>query len=151
MWSIWVRNTLQWLGCADPCDSMERLYEGDPARESHEAMIVTWRDQLGIRSEFHAQQLIERSILNQDLRTALLAVAQEANTNGIISAKRLGRWLKKVHGKICQGPVHHAIQNIRGIYDVEARERLGKSVGDGESGGIKSVVFVQVAAEGRWV
>ncbi len=103
MWSIWVRNTLQWLGCADPCNSMERLYEGDPARESHEVMIVTWRDQLGISAEFHAQQLIERSVLNQDLRLALLAVAQEANTNGIISAKRLGHWLKKVDGKICQG------------------------------------------------
>ena len=102
MWSSWVRNPLQWLGCADPCDSMERLYQGDPARESHEVMIVTWRDHFGLGTEFHAQQLIDRSLLNQDLRTALLNVAQEKNTSGIISAKRLGMWLKKVDGKICQ-------------------------------------------------
>ena len=81
---------------------MERLYQGDPARESHEVMIVTWRDHFGLGTEFHAQQLIDRSLLNQDLRTALLNVAQEKNTSGIISAKRLGMWLKKVDGKICQ-------------------------------------------------
>ena len=67
MWSSWVRNPLQWLGCADPCDSMERLYQGDPARESHEVMIVTWRDHFGLGTEFHAQQLIDRSLLNQGL------------------------------------------------------------------------------------
>jgi hypothetical protein len=33
----------------------------------------------------------------------LLAVAQEKNTSGAVSAKRLGQWLKKVDGKICQG------------------------------------------------
>ena len=103
MWSAWVRNPLQWLGCADPCSSMERIYEGDPERETHETVICAWRDHLNIASEFHAQQLIDRSVLNQELRTALLAVAQAQNSAGIISAKRLGLWLKKVDGKVCQG------------------------------------------------
>jgi putative DNA primase/helicase len=103
MWSSWVRNPLQWLGCADPCDSMEQLYQGDPEREAHEVMIVIWRDHFGLDVEFHAQQLIERSLLNQELRTALLNVAQERNSSGVISTKRLGQWLKKVDGKICQG------------------------------------------------
>ena len=76
MWSAWVRNTLQWLGCEDPCKSMEQLYQGDPLREEHETMIVIWRDHLDIGSEFHAQQLVERSLFNQELREALLAVAQ---------------------------------------------------------------------------
>jgi putative DNA primase/helicase len=103
MWSDWVRNPLQWLGCADPCDSMERIYQGDPEREAHETMIVVWRDHLNVGSEFHAQQLIDRSVLNQELRTALLAVAQIPGGTGIISAKRFGHWLKKVDGKVCQG------------------------------------------------
>ena len=103
MWSAWVRNTLQWLGCEDPCKSMEQLYQGDPLREEHETMIVIWRDHLNIGSEFHAQQLVERSLFNQELRDALLAVAQAQNSSGVISTKRLGRWLKRVDGKICQG------------------------------------------------
>jgi hypothetical protein len=53
-------------------------------------MIVIWRDHLNIGSEFHAQQLIDRSLLNQELRNALLNVAQVPNSNGVISAKRLG-------------------------------------------------------------
>ena len=66
-------------------------------------MIVIWRDHLNIGSEFHAQQLVERSRFNQELRDALLAVAQAQNSSGVISTKRLGRWLKRVDGKICQG------------------------------------------------
>ena len=102
MWSAWVRNPLQWLGRADPCSSMEQLYEGDPLREAHEAVVLAWRDVIGLGSEVHAQQVIDRSNLLQELRTALLAVAEEQTSRGFISAKRLGRWLTKVDGKICQ-------------------------------------------------
>ena len=82
---------------------MERIYRGDPARETHEIVICTWRDHLGLGSEFYPQQLIDRSVLDQELRTALLTVAQAQNSNGIISAKRLGNWLASVDGKACQG------------------------------------------------
>ena len=103
MWSAWVRNTLQWLDCADPCDSMEQLYQGDPERAEREEMIVVWRDHLGVGSEFLAQQLIERSLFNQELREALLAVAQAPGGSGVVNTKRLGHWLGRNVGKICHG------------------------------------------------
>jgi hypothetical protein len=101
MWSSWIRNPLQWLDRADPCGSMQQLYEGDPAREAHEAVVLAWRDAITIGTEVHAQQIIDRSNLIQELRTALLVVAEERNSRGFINAKRLGRWLTKVEGKIC--------------------------------------------------
>jgi putative DNA primase/helicase len=90
MWSNWVRNPLQWLDRADPCGSMEQLYKGDPARQAHEAVVFTWRDYIGIGSEVLAQYVIDRALLIQELRTALLAVAEDRNAHGFISAKRLG-------------------------------------------------------------
>jgi hypothetical protein len=48
-------------------------------------------------------QIIERAALIQELRNALLAIAEERARPGVISAKRLGRWLKKMDGKISHG------------------------------------------------
>jgi len=103
MWSTWVRDTLRWLDRDDPCRSMERLRENDPAREAHTAVVIAWRDALGIGSKVQVQQIIERANLIQELRNALLAVAEERSRPGFISAKRLGWWLGKMDGKISSG------------------------------------------------
>jgi hypothetical protein len=103
MWSTWVRDTLRWLDRADPCRSMDRLRENDPLREAHTAVVIAWRDALGIGSKVQVQQIIERASLIQELRNALLAVAEERARPGFISAKRLGWWLGKMSGKISGG------------------------------------------------
>jgi hypothetical protein len=103
MWSTWVRDTLRWLDRADPCRSMDRLRENDPLREAHTAVVIAWRDALGIGSKVQVQQIIERAALIQELRNALLAVAQERTRPGFISAKQLGAWLRKMDGKISGG------------------------------------------------
>jgi hypothetical protein len=100
MWSTWVRDTLRWLDRADPCRSMDRLRENDPLREAYTAVVVAWRDALGIGSKVQVQQIIERANLIQELRNALLAVAEERARPGFISARRLGWWLGKMDGKI---------------------------------------------------
>ena len=103
MWSTWVRDTLRWLDRADPCRSMDRLRENDPLREAHTAVVIAWRDALGIGSKLQVQQIIERAALIQELQNALIAVAEERARPGFISAKRLGWWLKKMDGKISNG------------------------------------------------
>ena len=82
---------------------MDRLRENDPLREAHTAVVIAWRDALGIGSKLQVQQIIERAALIQELRNALLAVAEERARPGFISAKRLGWWLKKMDGKISNG------------------------------------------------
>ena len=103
MWSTWVRDTLRWLDRADPCSSMERLRENDPLREAHTAVVIAWRDALGIGSKVQVQKIMERANLIQELRNALLVVAEERSRPGFISAKRLGWWLGKMDGKISGG------------------------------------------------
>ena len=82
---------------------MDRLIENDPLREAHTAVVVAWRDALGIGSKVQAPQIVERANLIQELRNALLAVAEERTRPGFISAKRLGWWLAKMDGKISNG------------------------------------------------
>jgi hypothetical protein len=100
MWSTWVRDTLRWLDRADPCRSMDRLRENDPLREAHTAVVIAWRDALGIGSKVQVQQILERAGLIHELRNALLMVAEERARPGFISAKRLGWWLGKMDGKV---------------------------------------------------
>jgi putative DNA primase/helicase len=103
MWSRWVRDALRWLDRADPCRSMDPLREKDPSRIAHETVVLAWRDAFGIGTEVRAQQLLERANLSQELRSALLEVAEERTRSGFISPKRLGRWLAKVEGEISNG------------------------------------------------
>jgi putative DNA primase/helicase len=100
MWSSWVRDTLRWLDRADPCRSQGQLYENDPLREEHTAVVIAWRDALGIGSKLRVQQIVERANLMQELRNALLEVAEERSRPGFISLKRFGWWLKGVDGKV---------------------------------------------------
>jgi hypothetical protein len=72
-------------------------------REEHTAVVIAWRDALGIGSKHQVPQIIERANLIQELRNALLAVAEERGRPGFISAKRLGWWLGKMDGKISNG------------------------------------------------
>jgi hypothetical protein len=100
MWSTWVRDTLRWLDRADPCRSMDRLRANDPLREEHAAVVIAWRDALGIGSKVVMQQILERANLIRELRDALLDVAGERARPDVISAKRLARWLVRMDGKI---------------------------------------------------
>jgi putative DNA primase/helicase len=109
MWSHWVRDALVWLGCADPCDTIELIRTGNPEREKHEAVVLAWRDQFGLGTVVTVRELIEAAtpdqfvlqppITSQRLYDALLAVAGDNRHRGSISNDRLGRWLSKVNGK----------------------------------------------------
>jgi putative DNA primase/helicase len=113
MWSHWVRDALIWLGCADPCSTIELIRAGNPERERHEAVVLAWRDHFGLSTIVTVRDLIEASTpgqyvlqqpsTSQRLYDALHAVAEDHRHHGSISNDRLGRWLGKVNGKFEKG------------------------------------------------
>ena len=47
-WSKYVRRALIWLGCADPCSSMEQAREDDPELGELRELLDAWRNEFGI-------------------------------------------------------------------------------------------------------
>jgi bifunctional DNA primase/polymerase-like protein len=108
MWSTWVRDALLWLDCDDPCSTMETIRANDPEREAHEAVTLAWLDCIPWNNEMRIQGLIDQAnkmdLLGTHqhaaLREALFLVAEDPRRTGFLSSDRLGRWLRKVDGRI---------------------------------------------------
>jgi hypothetical protein len=98
-WSRRIREPLIWLGAADPCKTMVKVREGDPLLEALQAVVAQWKLHLGTASSFTVQAVIGRATVEADFHAALLTVAASKN-NGTVSNDRLGRWLKRVEGRI---------------------------------------------------
>jgi hypothetical protein len=101
VWSRRVREALVWLGEKDPCESVEKVRENDPQRDSLEAVITGWLRVLGLNA-YNAQEVINLALGVPDFYSALMAVAP-APRGSVISAVSLGRYLKRVQGKIVNG------------------------------------------------
>jgi hypothetical protein len=101
-WSQRVREALIWLGEADPNDTIDKTRGNDPATEALIAVLLQWNQHLGASASYTVQELINHAVNTPSFYAALLnvAVGRTANT---ISNGRLGRWLKRVEGKICNG------------------------------------------------
>jgi hypothetical protein len=57
---------------------------------------------LGMNSAHTVQQVIERAVIVSAFYTALMNVAA-SKSGGSVSNDRLGRWLKRMQGKIVHG------------------------------------------------
>jgi hypothetical protein len=101
-WSRRVREPLIWLGEADPCDTVAKVRENDPMRDALAAVLMQWKKHLGVFLAHTVQQVIEHAINASTFYTALMNVAA-SKTGGSVSNDRLGRWLKRVEGKIVNG------------------------------------------------
>jgi putative DNA primase/helicase len=62
-------------------------------------VLVQWRDNLGMLTAYTVQQVINRAINVNDFHVALLNVAS-SRTGSVVSNERLGRWLRKVEGRV---------------------------------------------------
>jgi hypothetical protein len=101
-WSFRIREPLVWLGKLDPCETLGEVRENDPNRAELATVIMQWKDQLGVGAKYTVQQVIERAVNIPSFYTALLMVAP-ARTGSMVSNIALGRWLKRVQGKIVNG------------------------------------------------
>ena len=89
-WSDLVRSALVWLGCADPCESIQEAREDDPELSALRAVVEAWRAGLGLTTPYTTGDLItlagqrEEAVMGEptdykhpDLRNALLEIAGE--------------------------------------------------------------------------
>jgi hypothetical protein len=100
-WSRRIREPLVWLGQGDPCDTVIRVRNSDPARNELQAVVTQWERYLSPEKAYTVQEVIGRAIGEVDFQTALVNVA--VGRAGLVSNDRLGRWLKRVEGKIVNG------------------------------------------------
>jgi putative DNA primase/helicase len=116
-WSRRVREALVWLGCADPCDSVESVRADDPQRSDLAAILAQWKQHLGFFKRYTAADVIEcatfkgsaRSVggkivlesARADFKHALLSVAGSGGER--INHQKLGIWLARNEHKIVDG------------------------------------------------
>jgi putative DNA primase/helicase len=101
-WSHRIRNPLLWLGCEDPCGTIRKVKAEDPDVMALTAVIALWCEHIGLQKEVTVQQIINHSLIANDLLVALMTVAA-AKSGNVISHDRLGRWLSKNQGRIVDG------------------------------------------------
>jgi hypothetical protein len=98
-WTQRVRKPLVWLGHPDPCDTMATVREEDPDASQWRTVVSQWKQHLGTSSTFTVQEIIGRAINIVEFHTALRTVAGSKNGQ-LVDNARLGRWLKRVQGRI---------------------------------------------------
>lgn len=106
-WSRVVRSALIWLGCEDPCATMEAARDDDPVMTSLRAVFGSWHAALGDawKSAAEVKQAAEsrmfESLTHPELNEALKDVAEDRR--GDISSKRLGKFLTRYKGRVVDG------------------------------------------------
>ena len=106
-WSDLVRRPLVLLGQEDPCKSLHVLERDDPQRIELLQMMQAWGAVFGNESKTAREAVAEAtdetyvSGKGKALRDAMEAVA--ADRAGQINLKRLGKWLSRNAGRICDG------------------------------------------------
>jgi len=114
-WSRLVREPLVWLGLPDPVDSLRVLEEADPERTQLRSMLMAVHGAVASR-QFKVAELLQSARVKhqagwidedspieagrQALEEALQAVCER---NGELNARALGKWLRRMNGRIEQG------------------------------------------------
>jgi len=102
-WSDLCRQSLLWLGCADPTDSVFEAMEEDPDRELLGRLLTTWEAEFG-KAPAMVRNAVKRALdsyaKNADLYEVLHDIADDHEK---INRRRLGRWIKRQSGRIVDG------------------------------------------------
>lgn len=99
-WSDNVRSALVWLGCADPCDTMEKARNDDPELGKLVAFFEAWSEELGTDGEYKASDLVQTvTEFGEDHPLLREAVMTIAGHRGAIDANKFGNWLKRNRNK----------------------------------------------------
>jgi len=109
-WSDLVRSSLVWLGCADPCASMDMARAEDPIRAARAALFGAWQKELGLNPAGFTVQILAQSaealaeggFVNPSFREACLEVAGD-RAGTTISVRRLAKWLSSNNNNIMGG------------------------------------------------
>lgn len=132
-WSATIRGPLVWLGMVDPCVTRKHVIEDDPDRERAVALLGAWHSAVGDQ-QIQTAQIVRRAETDEDLKSALLAVASERNNPDCIDPRRVGHFCREWENRVVSGfalrrcgEVHHAV-----TWKIEKMET-------GELGGLRGV------------
>lgn len=100
-WSDLCRQSLLWLGRADPSTSIFEAMQEDPDREQLGRLLVAWHTVFGDTPTM-IRDVIKKAAfpVNEEFKETLMDIAGE---NGDINRRRLGRWIKQHIGQIVDG------------------------------------------------
>jgi hypothetical protein len=101
-WSHRIREPLIWLGRVDPCETLAEVRNSDPHRDLLIAVIMQWQAHLSLNTKYTVQEVIALAVNTPSFYTALMGVAA-SRSGHTVSNSNLGRWLKRVQGKIVNG------------------------------------------------
>jgi hypothetical protein len=101
-WSFRVREALIWLDRIDPCETLAKVRDSDSHKDELVTVVEQWRQHLVVDQAYTVQKIIEQALISSDFHNSLLAVATTPS-GAMVSPIRLGRWLKRVKGKIVSG------------------------------------------------
>lgn len=110
-WTRAVRSPLVWLGCADPCETMEEVCAEDPVLGMLRQLLSAWRrtttepktarELVEFATNYDTLKLSEDEMKRRDaLRTALATVAPSARNGAPINEKLLGYKLRDLQDRI---------------------------------------------------
>lgn len=113
-WSATIRAPLVWLGMGDPCVTRKHVIEDDPEREQAVALLGAWYSAVG-DGALRSSQIVKRANTDEELKTALLAVASERDNPNNIDPRRIGHFCRDWEDRVVSGfalrrcgKVHHA-------------------------------------------
>jgi putative DNA primase/helicase len=108
-WSTMVRSPLVWLGEPDPVASMETVRGEDPELADIREFFELWLAyELDLDTPYTTSRIIEIACVPTQMgdfnpRYFERFLLQVAGDKGAVSAKRLGKWLRHVSGRIVHG------------------------------------------------
>jgi putative DNA primase/helicase len=108
-WSTMVRSPLVWLGEPDPIASIDSAREEDPELTEIREFFDLWLAYLDLDEPYKTNQIIEIACATPApgdfnhpvFKEFLLRVAAEGQ--GAVSALRLGKWLRRISGRVLAG------------------------------------------------
>ena len=111
-WDALVRSPLVWLSESDPVDSIEEIRKNDQTLSELLELFSMWEGFLLLDMAYTAARIIEiaeettapPSGFRPELKAFLLKVATARGNPGVISPKRLGKWLGKNSGRVVDMP-----------------------------------------------
>lgn len=97
-WSAWIRNSLVWLGAADPCESRHSVRVGDEVARQLGALLSAWEEKFGKQAFTISAAFREPG---EELFEAAIDITPEPK--GGFNSRKLGRWIRRYDRRIVDG------------------------------------------------
>lgn len=106
----WIRGALVWLGCNDPTDTREAIFEADPRKDELITVMDAWETHVGVDTGVELGDIPKKEMY-RELERLLADVA----CRGMFSAKSVGWWLRRHKERVVGGRCFRAQASRNGL------------------------------------